>query len=185
LVEFWFRNPRNSVTKLFCNIQYFSASKLVSEVWMDSMKKMVALALLAASLCCGCVVSSAESGDKAVAPPVPETSTAKFKQDVLTGDKPVLVDFYADWCGPCRAMSPVVDKEAAKYKEQLKVFRLNVDKNKELAQALQIESIPLFVVFKNGKVENAAVGLMPEHELDGMLAKAISPATPTPTPGKN
>jgi thioredoxin 1 len=141
------------------------------------MKKLVLLALLAANLCCGCAHSQAQSGSgEAGATPVLETTTAKFKQDVLSStDKPVLVDFYATWCGPCRAMSPIVDKVADKYKDKLKVFRVDIDKNPELANALRIESIPLLAVFKNGKVATAAIGQMPEQELDALVEKVLAP----------
>jgi len=139
------------------------------------MRKLVLLALLGASLCCGCVLSQAESGTKkADAILVSETSDANFKKDVLLADKPVLVDFYATWCGPCSEMSPIVDKVADQYKDKLKVFKVDVDKNPELAEDLQIESIPLLTLFKNGKLVSTSVGLIRETEVDALVDKVVS-----------
>ena len=75
-----------------------------------------------------------------------------FNEEVLQADLPVLIDFYADWCGPCKMMGPVVEKAAETYEGKLKVGKVNVDDNPELAQKYRITSIPAFVGIKNGEV---------------------------------
>ncbi len=92
-----------------------------------------------------------------------------FEQEVLKSDKPVLIDFYADWCGPCRMLSPMISEIAKEYDGKVKVCRINVDEENELASAFQVSSIPLLVVMKNGKVTNASVGVRPKSQIVSML----------------
>lgn len=83
-----------------------------------------------------------------------------FETEVLQASTPVLVDFYADWCNPCKMMGPVVAKMAEEYEGRIKVGKCNIDENMQLAQAYRISSIPAFVVFKNGKPVANYVGSM-------------------------
>ena len=83
-----------------------------------------------------------------------------FDEVVMKSEKPVLLDFYADWCGPCKMMGPVVEKAAETYEGKLKVGKVNVDDNPELAQKYRITSIPAFVGIKNGAVVLSRVGAM-------------------------
>lgn len=83
-----------------------------------------------------------------------------FNEEVLQADLSVLIDFYADWCGPCKMMEPVVEKAAETYEGKLKVGKVNVDDNPELAQKYRITSIPAFVGIKNGEVVLSRVGAM-------------------------
>ncbi len=94
-------------------------------------------------------------------------SKADFEQ-VISTDKPVLIDFYADWCGPCRMVSPLVD-EIAEENPQYVVGKINVDNEPELAAAFAVSSIPMLVVIKNGKIANQAVGAMPKAKILEML----------------
>ena len=91
-----------------------------------------------------------------------------FETEVLKCDKTVLIDFYADWCGPCRMVSPIVDEIANEHPEY-KVCKVNVDREPELAAAFQITSIPALFVIKDGKVVNNALGAMPKDNILDML----------------
>ena len=88
--------------------------------------------------------------------------------EVKASEKPVLLDFYADWCGPCRMVSPVVDEIAAEHPEYL-VGKINVDEQPELAQDFSVVSIPMLVVMKNGKIVNQSVGARPKDQILAML----------------
>ena len=90
---------------------------------------------------------------------------ANFNEEVLGSDIPVLVDFYADWCGPCKMMMPVVEKMAEVYDGKIKVGKVNSDEENSLAAKYGIMSIPSFLIFKNGEVVDSATGAMPADAL--------------------
>jgi thioredoxin 1 len=94
---------------------------------------------------------------------------AEFDQDVLKSDKPVLVDFWAEWCGPCRMMTPTIDAIAADYSGKAKVGKLNVDENGQTAMRYQIRGIPALLLFKDGKVVDQRVGAVGKSDLQKML----------------
>ena len=94
---------------------------------------------------------------------------ANFSQEVLQSSQPVLVDFYADWCGPCRMMGPVVEKLAEKYDGKVRIGKLNVDENPETAAAYGVMSIPNFVFLRDGKVVDQVVGGVPAAGLEDKL----------------
>ena len=100
------------------------------------------------------------------------TDTA-FDQDVLNSEVPVLVDFWAPWCGPCRAMAPTVDAIASKYAGKVKVGKMNTDDNPGTAMRFQIRGIPTLLLFKGGQVVEQRVGGMPKAEVVKMLAPHV------------
>ncbi len=87
-------------------------------------------------------------------------TSSNFEEEVLQSTIPVVVDFYAEWCGPCKMMGPIVDRVAEELKGKVKVGKLNIDESIEVAQKYRVMSVPTFVVFKNGKAEATFVGGM-------------------------
>ncbi len=104
---------------------------------------------------------------------VNEVSDAAFQTDVLGSDVPVLVDFWAPWCGPCRMVAPVVDEVATKFEGRVKVLKLNVDDNPKSASDYGVRSIPTLLVFKDGKVADTVVGAVPVSTLSSTLEKYL------------
>ncbi|MBU1726428.1 MAG: thioredoxin [Candidatus Omnitrophica bacterium] len=96
-----------------------------------------------------------------------------FKQEVLEETLPVLVDFWAVWCGPCLRLAPVIDQITKEFKGRLKVCKLNVDDAPETAASYEIMSIPTIAIFKNGKVTDKIVGALPRAELESLIKKHI------------
>jgi len=104
---------------------------------------------------------------------VTEVSDAEFEQKVLQSDTPVLVDFWAAWCGPCRALAPVVDAVAEEYNGKLKVMKMDVDKNNMTPGRYGIRGIPALLVFKGGKVAEQIVGFVPKDTIDQTLKRVL------------
>ena len=86
-------------------------------------------------------------------------TSENFENEVLQAEKPVIIDFYADWCGPCKMMSPIIDKIAEELGETVKVGKVNSDENMELAEKFGIMSIPTIMIFKNGNLDKTFIGL--------------------------
>jgi thioredoxin 1 len=103
-----------------------------------------------------------------------EVSDASFEQDVLQSEQPVLVDFWAAWCGPCKALAPTVDQVASEYAGKLKVAKLDVDRNTATAMRYGIRGIPALLVFKGGKVVDQIVGYVPKEMIDRSLTKVLA-----------
>lgn len=99
---------------------------------------------------------------------VVKLTVENFEQEVLQAEKPVLVDFYADWCGPCKMMSPIVD-EIAEEESEIKVCNINIDQAMEIAQKYRVMSIPTFIAFKNGEEAGRQIGAVSKGELLSLI----------------
>ena len=104
---------------------------------------------------------------------VSEVSDSSFERDVLQSDKPVLVDFWAAWCAPCRAIAPHVEALAKDYEGKLRVGKCDIDANQQFPTQYDIRSIPTLLVFKEGKVVGQVVGAVPRARIEDMIKKAL------------
>lgn len=103
-----------------------------------------------------------------------DVTDESFAQDVLLSDKPIMVDFWAEWRGPCRAVSPILDQIATEHAEKIDVVKLNVDNNPETAMKYQITSIPTMKVFKGGEVVKTVIGAKPKPALESDLQEFLA-----------
>ena len=102
-----------------------------------------------------------------------EFNDSNFDEMVLSSDKPVLVDFWAEWCGPCRMVGPIVEELAGEYEGKAVIGKVNVDENQGVAAKFGIRNIPTLLVFKNGEIVDKQVGVAPKNVLAGKLDKAM------------
>ena len=100
-------------------------------------------------------------------------TTDNFEKEVLQSELPVLVDFYADWCGPCKMMAPIVESLAESFDGKVKVGKLNIDEEMDIAQKYRVMSIPTFIVFKGGQALETSVGAMSKDDLEKKLQKVL------------
>lgn len=105
---------------------------------------------------------------------VKETTDANFENDVLKSNVPVLVDFWAVWCGPCRALAPIIDELANENQGRIKVYKVNTDENPNTPSQYGIRSIPTVILFKDGKAVDQKVGVVPKEQLQGMIDRAVA-----------
>ncbi|GAB3400341.1 MULTISPECIES: thioredoxin [Schumannella] len=103
-----------------------------------------------------------------------DVTDATFADEVLASDKPIMVDFWAEWCGPCRAVSPILDKIAEEHADKLSIVKIDVDNNPETAMKYGITSIPAMKVFKNGEVVKTVIGAKPKPALEADLAEFLA-----------
>jgi thioredoxin 1 len=102
-----------------------------------------------------------------------EINETNFEKEVLSSDKPVLVDFWAPWCGSCKMLSPVIEEIASEYNGKAKVFKVNTDENMSLSTKFQITSIPCLILFKNGEVLQKIVGFRPKGDIEKLIDFAL------------
>jgi thioredoxin 1 len=103
-----------------------------------------------------------------------EVTDANFEAEVIKSDKPVLVDFWAEWCGPCRMVAPIVEELAKEYNGTLKVGKMDVDSNPQVSMQYGIRSIPTLLVFKGGRVVEQVVGAVPKRILTEKVSKHLN-----------
>ncbi|PKN77008.1 MAG: thioredoxin [Deltaproteobacteria bacterium HGW-Deltaproteobacteria-10] len=104
---------------------------------------------------------------------ITDATDDNFDAEVLKSSKPVLVDFWAPWCGPCKAVSPIVEELAQQYKDSIKVMKLNVDDSQKSALNYGVRSIPTIILFKDGKILDSIIGLVPKDRLENFIKKGL------------
>jgi thioredoxin 1 len=105
------------------------------------------------------------------------TSDASFQADVLESNRPVLLDFWAEWCGPCKMIAPILDEVAKEYGDRVQITKINIDENPQTPPRFGIRSIPTLMLFKNGKVEAQKVGALSKSQLTAFLDSNLGPAS--------
>jgi thioredoxin 1 len=105
---------------------------------------------------------------------VSDVTDNSFQSEVIESEVPVLVDFWAPWCGPCRRVSPIVEEIAADRGDALKVVKLNIDENQETAVKFNVMSIPTLMLFRNGELKKTVIGAYPKHKLEQELEPALA-----------
>ena len=102
-----------------------------------------------------------------------EFNEGSFKNDVLDSDKPVLVDFWAEWCGPCKMLTPILEEISNELKDKILVAKVNLDANQDLALKFSVRSIPTLLLFKDGELVDMKVGLLPKSELMSWICSKV------------
>ena len=103
-----------------------------------------------------------------------DVTDATFAEEVLNSKETIMVDFWAEWCGPCKAVSPILDQIAAEHSDKIKIVKLNVDDNPQMALKYQITSIPAMKVFRNGEVVKTVIGAKPKPAIEADLAEFLA-----------
>jgi len=103
-----------------------------------------------------------------------DVTDATFAEEVLNSKETIMVDFWAEWCGPCKAVSPILDQIAAEHSDKIKIVKLNVDDNPQMARKYQITSIPAMKVFRNGEVVKTVIGAKPKPAIEADLAEFLA-----------
>jgi thioredoxin 1 len=112
--------------------------------------------------------------NKGVFMAITAVSEKTFGDEVKKADKPVLVDFWAEWCGPCRSVAPILEELSKEFDGQVKIVKLDVESNPNIAQAYNIRGIPALLLFKDGEVADQRIGALPKHQLKAWLTEAVA-----------
>ncbi len=104
---------------------------------------------------------------------ITNSTDANFEQDVLKSSTPVLVDFWAEWCGPCKALAPKLEQIATEYQAKIKVIKVDIDNNQESPATYGVRGVPTLLLFKDGQVVDQLVGNHPKENIAGMIAKHV------------
>ncbi len=107
-------------------------------------------------------------------PDIVHTTDATFSQDVLKSDKPVLLDFWAEWCGPCKMIAPILDEIATEYKDKLRIAKIDIESNPQTPPKYGIRNIPTLILFKGGQEAKRVIGAMPKRRLEAELEPALA-----------
>ena len=102
-----------------------------------------------------------------------KTTDSNFSEDVLRSEKPVLVDFWAEWCGPCKAIGPALEEIAGEKKDSLSIVKLNIDENPLTPQKYNVRGIPTLLIFKDGEVVAEKMGALPKSQLEGWIDQSV------------
>jgi len=102
-----------------------------------------------------------------------EINDSNFEQEVTNSNEPVLIDFWAEWCGPCKMLSPIIDQLSEEMKNKVKIVKMNIDENPETPSSLGVRSIPTLMIFKNGKQISSKVGAHPKNKLEEWINSSI------------
>jgi thioredoxin 1 len=115
------------------------------------------------------------SGEDPVSEHIAHVSDEQFEEQVLKSSEPVLVDFWAEWCGPCKMIAPILDDLAASYKGKLKIAKINIDHNQKTPRNYNVRGIPTLMIFRDGKVQATQIGAVSKTQLAQIIDKAIGP----------
>ncbi|MDR0956842.1 MAG: thioredoxin [Endomicrobium sp.] len=102
-----------------------------------------------------------------------EINESNFSQEVLSSDKPVLIDFWAPWCGPCKMLAPIIEELVIEYKDRARIYKINTDENMSLSTKFKITSIPCLILFKNGVIKQKIVGFRSKNDIKKIIDDAL------------